>query len=146
VRVVAQRVTRACVQVDGRTVGEIDQGLLLLIGAGVGDSESQAQWLAEKCAQLRIFEDEQGRFDRSLVDVGGSALVVSQFTLYGDCRKGRRPSFSDALGPEAAEPLVDLLVESLRAQGVRVETGVFGAKMKVELINDGPVTLLLEHP
>jgi D-tyrosyl-tRNA(Tyr) deacylase len=146
VRVVAQRVTRACVQVDGRTVGEIDQGLLLLIGAGVGDSESQAQWLAEKCAQLRIFEDEQGRFDRSLVDVGGSALVVSQFTLYGDCRKGRRPSFSDALGPEAAEPLVDLFVESLRAQGVRVETGVFGAKMKVELINDGPVTLLLEHP
>lgn len=145
-RVVAQRVTRACVQVDGRTVGEIDQGLLLLIGAGVGDSESQAQWLAEKCAQLRIFEDEQGRFDRSLVDVGGSALVVSQFTLYGDCRKGRRPSFSDALGPEAAEPLVDLFVESLRAQGVRVETGVFGAKMKVELINDGPVTLLLEHP
>lgn len=145
-RVVAQRVTRARVQVDGRTVGEIDQGLLLLIGAGEGDSESQAQWLAEKCAQLRIFDDEQGRFDRSLVDVGGSALVVSQFTLYGDCRKGRRPSFSDALGPEAAEPLVGLFVERLRAQGVRVETGVFGAKMKVELINDGPVTLLLEHP
>ena len=145
-RVVAQRVSRARVQVDGRTVGEIDQGLLLLVGAGSGDSVSQAQRLAEKCAQLRIFEDEQGRFDRSLLDVSGSALVVSQFTLYGDCRKGRRPSFTEALEPKAAEPLVEHFVECLRALGVPVETGVFGAKMKVELINDGPVTLLLEHP
>lgn len=145
-RVVAQRVSRARVLVDGRTVGEIDAGLLLLVGAGEGDSESHARWLAEKCAQLRIFDDQQGRFDRSLLDTGGSALVVSQFTLYGDCRKGRRPSFSGALDPALAEPLVHHFVTSLRAQGVRVETGVFGAAMKVELTNDGPVTLLLEQP
>lgn len=145
-RVVAQRVSGARVQVDGRTVGQIDSGLLLLVGAGEGDSESHAFRLAEKCAQLRIFDDEQGRFDRSLLDTGGSALVVSQFTLYGDCRKGRRPSFSEALDPERAEPLVESFVAALRALGVRVETGVFGASMKVELSNEGPVTLILEHP
>lgn len=145
-RVVAQRVSRARVQVDGRTVGEIDAGLLLLVGAGEGDSESHARWLADKCAQLRIFDDEQGRFDRSLLDTGGSALVVSQFTLYGDCRKGRRPSFSDALAPGLALPLVECFVEALRALGVHVETGVFGAAMNVELTNNGPVTLWLEHP
>jgi len=143
--VVAQRVTRARVQVEGRTVGEIDRGLLLLVGAGVGDSESHARWLAEKCAQLRIFNDERGRFDRSLLDIGGSALVVSQFTLYGDCRKGRRPSFTDALDPAAAEPLIERFSECLRALGVKVETGEFGAAMEVHLTNDGPVTLILEH-
>jgi D-tyrosyl-tRNA(Tyr) deacylase len=145
-RVVAQRVTRARVQVDGQTVGKIDRGLLLLVGAGVGDSDSHARWLAEKCAQLRIFDDERGRFDRSLLDIGGSALVVSQFTLYGDCRKGRRPSFTAAMDPDAARPLVDVFVESLRGLGVHVETGRFGAAMAVELTNDGPVTVWLEHP
>jgi len=143
---VAQRVSRARVQVDGRTVGEIGRGLLLLVGAGEGDSESHARWLAEKCAQLRIFDDERGRFDRSLLDTGGSALVVSQFTLYGDCRKGRRPSFSGALDPDAARPLLETFAAALRALGVHVETGCFGAAMNVELTNDGPVTLLLEHP
>jgi D-tyrosyl-tRNA(Tyr) deacylase len=146
VRVVAQRVSQARVQVDGRTVGQINTGLLLLVGAGEGDSESHARWLAEKCARLRIFDDETGRFDRSLLDCGGSALVVSQFTLYGDCSKGRRPSFSTALEPDAARPLLDAFAAALRRLGVPVETGVFGASMKVELTNDGPVTLLLEHP
>lgn len=145
-RVVAQRVLRARVQVEGRTVGEIGQGLLLLVGAGEGDSEGHARWLAEKCAQLRIFDDENGRFDRSLLDMGGSALVVSQFTLYGDCRKGRRPSFSDALEPTAASGLIQQFSESLRSFGVHVETGQFGAAMQVDLTNDGPVTLLLEYP
>lgn len=145
-RVVVQRVSRARVQVDDRTVGEINKGLLLLVGAGEGDSESHARWLAEKCAQLRIFNDDEGRFDRSLLDTGGSALVVSQFTLYGDCRKGRRPSFSTALEPGLAEPLIAHFVSALRGLGVHVETGVFGAAMKVELTNDGPVTMLLEYP
>ena len=145
-RVVAQRVTRARVQVDGKTVGEIDRGVLLLVGAGVGDSESHARWLAEKCAQLRMFNDERGRFDRSLLDIGGSALVVSQFTLFGDCRKGRRPSFTGALDPEQAEPLIHRFADFLRELGVKVETGQFGASMQVDLTNDGPVTLLLEHP
>jgi len=146
VRVVAQRVTRARVQVDGETVGEIDRGVLLLVGAGVGDSESHVRWLAEKCAQLRMFNDEKGRFDRSLLEVGGSALVVSQFTLFGDCRKGRRPSFTGALDPERAEPLVEQFAQCLRDLGVNVQTGRFGASMQVDLTNDGPVTLLLEHP
>lgn len=145
-RVVAQRVLRARVQVEGQTVGEIGRGLLLLVGAGEGDSESHACWLAEKCAQLRVFDDESGRFDRSLLDVGGSALVVSQFTLYGDCRKGRRPSFSGALEPEAASKLIDQFSASLKALGVHVETGRFGAAMQVDLTNDGPVTLWLEYP
>ena len=145
-RVVAQRVTRARVQVDGETVGEIDRGVLLLVGAGVGDSESHARWLAEKCAQLRMFNDEKGRFDRSLLEIGGSALVVSQFTLLGDCRKGRRPSFTDALAPELAEPLIERFAGYLRDLGVNVQTGKFGASMQVDLTNDGPVTLLLEHP
>lgn len=145
-RVVVQRVTRARVQVEGKTVGEIDRGLLLLVGAGEGDSESHVRWLAEKCAQLRIFNDERGRFDRSLLDIGGSALVVSQFTLFGDCRKGRRPSFTGALDPEGAEPLIERFADCLRELGVKVEAGQFGASMQVDLTNDGPVTLLLEYP
>jgi D-tyrosyl-tRNA(Tyr) deacylase len=145
-RVVAQRVSEARVRVDGRVVGQIGSGLLLLVGAGEGDSAAHVRWIAEKCAQLRIFEDEQGRFDRSLLDTGGQALVVSQFTLYGDVRKGRRPSFSGALAPDQAEPLVELFAQCLKEAGVHVETGTFGAKMQVELINTGPVTLIVEHP
>jgi len=139
-------VSEARVRVDGRITGEIGCGLLLLVGAGEGDSAAHVCWVAEKCAQLRIFEDEQGRFDRSLLDTGGQALVVSQFTLYGDVSKGRRPSFSRALAPEQAEPLVDLFARRLTEAGVHVETGVFGAKMQVELVNAGPVTLIVEHP
>lgn len=145
-RVVAQRVSMARVLVEGRVAGEIGPGLLLLVGAGEGDSADAAERLAEKCAHLRIFEDEEGRFNRSLLDTGGSALVVSQFTLYGDCRKGRRPSFSGALAPEEAEPLVERFARRLQDCGVGVATGRFGAKMKVELTNEGPVTLVLEYP
>jgi D-tyrosyl-tRNA(Tyr) deacylase len=145
-RVVAQRVSTAKVKVDGRVVGAVGEGLLLLVGAGEGDSAQAAQWLADRCAHLRIFEDEDRRMNRSLVDIQGEALVVSQFTLYGDCRKGRRPSFSEALKPEAARALVDLFAESLRTAGVKVATGEFGARMEVELVNSGPVTMLLQYP
>jgi D-tyrosyl-tRNA(Tyr) deacylase len=145
-RVVVQRVSTARVRVDLATVGSIGPGLLLLVGAGEGDSADAARWLADKCAHLRIFEDDDRRMNRSLVDIGGAALVVSQFTLYGDCRKGRRPSFTGALAPEAARALVELFASCLRAEGIHVETGEFGAKMEVELINQGPVTLLLEYP
>lgn len=145
-RVVAQRVSTARVLVDGAVVGEVGTGLLLLVGAGEGDSAATARWLADKCAHLRIFEDEDRKMNRSLVDIQGGALVVSQFTLYGDCRKGRRPSFTGALEPEAARHLVDLFADCLRSTGVRVATGEFGAKMDVELINQGPVTMLLEYP
>ena len=145
-RVVAQRVSEARVQVDGATVGEIGSGLLLLVGAGEGDSDAEVRWMADKCAHLRIFEDQEGRFNRSLLDTGGSALVVSQFTLYGDCRKGRRPSFTGALEPAAAELLVDLYAKELRALGIEVATGVFGAKMEVSLVNHGPVTIVIETP
>jgi D-tyrosyl-tRNA(Tyr) deacylase len=145
-RVVVQRVSTARVRVDGATVGAIGPGLLILVGAGEGDSADAARWLADKCAHLRIFEDEDRRMNRSVVDIGGEALVVSQFTLYGDCRKGRRPSFTGALEPEAARALVELFAASLTAAGLRVETGTFGARMEVELVNQGPVTMLLEYP
>lgn len=145
-RVVAQRVSSACVRVDGEPVGEVGPGLLLLVGAGEGDSAAEARWLADKCAHLRIFEDVERRMNRSLKDTGGSALVVSQFTLYGDCRRGRRPSFTRALAPSAAEALVNLFAECLRAEGITVATGRFGAKMDVESVNQGPVTLILESP
>jgi D-tyrosyl-tRNA(Tyr) deacylase len=127
-------------------VGHIDAGLLLLVGAGEGDSAGHAQWLAEKCAQLRIFEDEAGRLNRSLLDTGGGALVVSQFTLYADWRRGRRPSFSTALDPTRALPLVEEFVSTLQSLGVPVQTGRFGERMQVELTNEGPVTLMLEYP
>jgi len=143
-KVVLQRVSRASVSVDGAVVGAIDLGLLILVGVADGDSPSQAEALARKVAGLRIFADCEGRFNESLLDVGGAALVISQFTLHADVRKGRRPSFTSAARPERAEPLVEHFAESLRAQGVPVQTGEFGAMMSVELINDGPFTVVID--
>jgi D-tyrosyl-tRNA(Tyr) deacylase len=143
-RIVLQRVTRAAVRVDGETVAAIDAGLLLLVGVGLEDDAALARRLAQKCAELRIFRDEQDRFNRSLIDVGGEALVVSQFTLLADVRRGRRPSFTDAAHPDIAAPLIDMFAEALRAQGIRVSTGRFGAMMEVELVNDGPVTVIID--
>jgi D-tyrosyl-tRNA(Tyr) deacylase len=144
-RSVVQRVTECSVSVAGEQVGRIGTGLLVLVGVTTGDSEEDARWLANKIANLRIFEDESGHFNRSLLDVGGAALVVSQFTLYGDARRGRRPSFTDAAAPEMAEPLIARFTELLRAEGVAdVQGGRFGAHMQVALVNDGPVTILLD--
>jgi D-aminoacyl-tRNA deacylase len=143
-RAVCQRVARARVHVAGDVRGEIGAGLCVLLGVARGDGVTEAERLAGKVARLRIFEDEARRFDRSLVDVGGAALVVSQFTLIADTAKGNRPSFADAAPPEQAEPLYQRFCEALRKLGVPVETGVFGARMHVELVNEGPVTILLE--
>ena len=143
-RAVVQRVSSASVRVDGETVGACGRGLLVLIGAGHEDTSGNVTRLAAKIARLRIFPDEEGRFDRSVLDVGGEVLVVSQFTLLADTRKGNRPSFTDAAAPEQAEPLVARFVEALRAEGLTVETGRFGAQMEVELVNDGPVTIVLD--
>ncbi len=143
-RAVVQRVSQASVTVGDEVVGAIGQGLLILLGIGAGDSEAEARLLAEKTANLRIFADEEGRFNRSLLDIGGEALVVSQFTLYANTRRGRRPSFSDAAPPEIAAPLVDIFADELRRLGVAVSTGRFGAIMQVALVNDGPVTILLD--
>jgi D-tyrosyl-tRNA(Tyr) deacylase len=143
-KAVVQRVAEARVVVDSRAVGSIGRGLLVLLGVARGDGLAEAARLAAKVARLRVFEDDEGRFDRSLLDVGGGALVVSQFTLLGDTRKGNRPSFTDAAPPEEAEPVYEAFCAALRQEGVPVETGVFGARMQVELINDGPVTLILE--
>lgn len=143
-RALLQRVTCASVTVDGQVVASIGRGLVILLGIGQGDTVAQAEFLAEKCAHLRIFEDEQGKFNLSLLDIQGEALVVSQFTLYGDARKGRRPSFSEAARPEVAAPLVEEFCRLLRAQGVPTQTGVFAAHMLVEIHNDGPVTIWLE--
>ncbi len=143
-RALIQRVTRASVTVDGETIGAIDAGLLVLVGVTHTDHIIAATRLAAKVAHLRVFDDADGTMNRSLVDVGGAALVVSQFTLYGDARKGRRPSWVDAARPEHAEPLVAALVTALGDEGIRVETGRFRADMQVELVNDGPVTLALE--
>ena len=143
-RAVIQRVSRAKVTVEGQTSGEIGTGLLVLLGVGGEDDESDAAYLAEKTAGLRIFEDDDGKMNRSLVDIGGAALVVSQFTLFGDVRRGRRPSFDAAAPPALADQLYQQYTEQLRARGVPVETGVFQAMMKVELVNDGPVTILLD--
>ncbi|MEW6567621.1 MAG: D-aminoacyl-tRNA deacylase [Chloroflexota bacterium] len=144
-RLVVQRVSRGRVSVDGRTLAEIGPGLVILVGVGHGDTEGEARWLAEKCATLRVFEDEQGKTNLSLLEVGGEALVVSQFTLYADTRKGRRPSFIDAALPEQAEPLVRSFARALAQQGVPTQTGEFGAHMLVEIDNDGPLTILLER-
>jgi D-tyrosyl-tRNA(Tyr) deacylase len=144
-RVVVQRVTRASVTVQGRAVGSIGAGFLVLAGFTAGDGDEAIEWMADKLANLRVFADSEGKMNRSLLETGGAALVVSQFTLYGDARKGRRPSFVDAAPPEVAEPLYRRLAASLRARGVPVETGEFGAMMAVELVNDGPVTLVLER-
>lgn len=144
-RAVIQRVTEASVTVDGRIVGEIGHGMTILLGVTHDDEEKQAQWLADKIAGLRIFDDDEGKMNRSLLDIGGNALVVSQFTLYGDCRKGKRPSFTDAAQPERAEQLYEQFMSYLRQAGVsRVESGIFGARMQVEIHNDGPVTLILD--
>jgi D-tyrosyl-tRNA(Tyr) deacylase len=144
-KVVVQRVSLASVTVSGEIVGEIGRGLMILLGVTHGDQEKQALWLAEKVAGLRIFEDSEGKMNRSLLDIGGSALVVSQFTLYGDCRKGRRPSFSDAASPDIAEHLYEQFMSYLGRAGVsHVACGVFGAHMQVKIHNDGPVTLILE--
>ena len=143
-RAVVQRVSRAEVRVEGRVVGAIGRGLLVLVGIAREDTAETGKVLAEKIAHLRVFDDEQGRMNRSLLETGGAALCVSQFTLYGDCRKGRRPSYDRAAPPEAAQTLYESFVVSLRALGVQVETGEFRALMDVELVNDGPVTLLLD--
>jgi len=144
-RIVLQRVSRARVTVEGRVTGEIGCGLLLLAGFKDGDSEDALAWMGEKVVGLRIFPDDEGKMNRSVQEVGGGLLVVSQFTLYGDTRKGRRPSFVDAARPEIAIPLYERFVELLRATGLPVGTGEFGAMMDVELVNDGPVTLILER-
>ena len=143
-RVLLQRVSKASVTVDGQTISSIGKGLLILLGVGHGDGEEQANYLAEKTANLRVFEDDQGKTNLSILDVKGEAIVVSQFTLYADTRKGRRPSFIDAALPEVAEPLVRRFVELLRGQGVPTQSGRFGAHMEVEIHNDGPVTIWLE--
>lgn len=144
-KVVIQRVRRGHVSVDGRTVAQIGRGLMILVGVGHEDTETEARWLAEKIATLRVFEDADGKTNLSVQDIGGEAIVVSQFTLYADMRKGRRPSFIKAALPEVAEPLVAVLAEHLTAQGVPTQMGVFGAHMLLEIENDGPVTILLER-
>ncbi len=143
-RIVLQRVTRASVRVDGEVVGAIGPGFLLLVGIAPGDEQVDLGWAARKLVDLRVFEDDDGKMNRSIRDVGGQILAVSQFTLYGDVRHGRRPSFTQAARPEVAEPLFETLVAKLRAEGACVETGRFGAKMSVDLVNDGPVTLVLD--
>jgi D-tyrosyl-tRNA(Tyr) deacylase len=145
-RAVVQRVSRAGVTVDGEVVGAVGRGLLVLLGVAPGDSETEARWLADKVVGLRIFSDDEGKMNCDVAEVSGGVLVVSQFTLYGDCRKGRRPSFVGAAPPEVAEPLYEAFVACVRAQGIPTATGRFGAMMQVELVNDGPVTLLVETP
>ncbi len=143
-RAVVQRVRRAEVRVDGQVVGKIDAGMLILLGIGKDDTEGAGAALAEKIANLRIFDDAQGKMNQSLLETRGQVLCVSQFTLYGDCRKGRRPSYDQAAQPERAEILYESFVASMRKLGIRTETGRFRAMMEVELVNDGPVTLLLD--
>jgi D-aminoacyl-tRNA deacylase len=144
VRAVVQRVSRAKVTVEGKITGEISVGLLVLLGVARGDAGNDASYLAGKIAGLRVFEDENGKMNRSVVDAGGSVLAVSQFTLYGDVRKGKRPSFDDAAPPDEARRLYEFFVERIRALGLRCETGQFQAMMHVELVNEGPVTILLD--
>lgn len=143
-RAVVQRVSRASVTVGDHTVGEIGRGLLVLLGVNEKDTETDVEYLAEKIAGLRVFEDEAGKMNRSVGDVGGAVLAVSQFTLYGDVRRGKRPSFDEAASPEVARRLYELFVERIRAGGLRCETGRFQATMRVELVNEGPVTILLD--
>lgn len=144
-RIVAQRVSQAEVWIDGNCFSHIDRGLLVLIGCRTGDTEESCQWLAEKTINLRIFEDADHKMNLSAIDISGEILVVSQFTLYADARKGRRPAFTDAMEPVEAERLYLKYVELLSNSGLQVRTGSFGAKMAVKLVNDGPVTILLEH-
>jgi D-aminoacyl-tRNA deacylase len=144
-RVIIQRVSHGRVSVDGKVTAEIGPGMVILLGVGPQDGEEQIRYLVEKIANLRIFEDEQGKINRSVLETGGAAIVVSQFTLYADTRKGRRPSFTDAALPEIARPLVDRFAELLTGQGVPTQTGEFGAHMLVEIANDGPVTIWMER-
>ncbi len=143
-RAVIQRVKSASVTVEGRVVSEINKGLLVFLGVAQGDTPDAVNYMASKIANLRIFEDDEGLMNLSVLDVGGEALVVSQFTLYGDCRKGRRPSFIDAARPEKADPLYQAFMDEISRLGVPVKAGIFQAMMDVELINDGPVTILLD--
>jgi D-tyrosyl-tRNA(Tyr) deacylase len=143
-RAVLQRVSRAAVVIDGETVGAVERGLLALLGVAPADTADDVKWLADKVAGLRVFNDAAGKMNLSLADVGGGVLVVSQFTLHGDCRKGRRPSFIGAATPEVAVPLYEAFIDALRSLGLPVATGRFGAMMQVELVNDGPVTLILD--
>lgn len=145
-RAVVQRVTRAHVAVEGRIVGQIERGLLVLLGVAPGDGPDQISWLSTKLVGLRIFADDEGKMNRSVEEVGGAMLVVSQFTLYGDVKKGKRPSFVGAAAPDLAEPLYVAFCDAVAARGVRVARGVFGADMAVELVNDGPVTLVVDAP
>jgi D-tyrosyl-tRNA(Tyr) deacylase len=144
-RALVQRVSQATVSVDGEIAGQIGRGVVVLVGLTHGDTQEQAEWLARKVAGLRIFEDSEGKMNAGLLDVDGAALVISQFTLYADARRGRRPSFTDAAPPDVAEPLVAHFAQVLQDQGVPVEQGVFGAHMLVEIHNDGPVTIPLER-
>jgi D-aminoacyl-tRNA deacylase len=144
-KAVVQRVVSAQVTVDGSAVGTIGPGFVVLLGIGHGDGEPEAQWMADKISHLRIFEDDNGKFNRSLLDVGGAVLLISQFTLYGDAQKGRRPSFSDAAPPNLAEPTITRVAQLLEGQGVRVQSGRFQTHMLVEIHNDGPVTIVLER-
>lgn len=143
-RAVVQRVTKASVSIGGKVVGKIDRGLVILLGVKNGDTESDAKFLADKCVNLRIFADEAGKFNLSALDVGGELLAISQFTLYGDTRKGRRPSFVDAAPPETSQPLYEKFVAYLRESELKLATGEFGAMMLVEIHNDGPVTIILD--
>lgn len=143
-RVVLQRVREGSVEVEGKIVGQINRGLVLLVGATAGDGEKEVVYLADKCTNLRIFEDVQGKMNLSILEIGGEILVISQFTLYGDTRKGRRPSFTEAMEPKGAEKLYLIFIDYLKEKGLRVEQGVFGAKMLVKIFNDGPVTFVLD--
>ena len=143
-RAVIQRVSQAEVRVDGNVTGRIGRGFLVLLGVAVGDTDADLNWIVEKIIHLRIFPNEDGKFDRSLLDIDGQVLLVSQFTLFGDCRKGRRPGFTDAAPPEIAEPVFNQAVAAFRNKGIHTEAGIFGAMMEVELINEGPVTLILD--
>ncbi len=144
-KVVVQRVSQASVKVDNKTIGQIDRGFLVLLGITHNDTKAQAEKLAEKLVKLRVFEDSEGKMNNDIVQASGSILVVSQFTLYGDCKKGNRPSFIKAARPEVAEPLYLYFVDKIREKGLKVETGEFGGYMQVELVNDGPTTLILEN-
>ena len=143
-KAVVQRVTKASVTVEDKIVGSIDEGLVILLGVKEGDTEEDARWLADKCANLRIFENEDGKFDTSVLDIKAEILAVSQFTLYGNCRKGRRPSFTHAAPPDIAKSLYQHYVNALRKTGIKVETGIFAARMHVEIHNNGPVTLIVD--
>jgi D-tyrosyl-tRNA(Tyr) deacylase len=145
-RALLQRVKEASVEVKGEITGRCGSGLLILVAVAPGDTQQESAWLARKIAHLRIFPDEQNHMNRSIVDVSGSALVVSQFTLYGDCRKGRRPSFVGSAGADVAEPLYEVFCEDLALEGIPTERGIFAAEMAVSLVNDGPVTLMIDTP